>query len=54
MDSINGDGFDGDCLDDDREASKDYIAIPFAEVTGEAPHSLFCGESLNDKVLTCK
>lgn len=55
MDSITAAGpfFDDGCLDSTAANSKDYIAIPFAEVAGE-PHSLFCGDSLNGEELTCK
>lgn len=53
-------GFDGDCLDPEGDTAnnkKDYIAIPFAEVTDPkataAPfttyHSLFCLDSLHEK-----
>jgi len=47
-------GFDADCLDPDVGAtsSKDYIAIPFAEVTTPREyHSLFCLDSLNNNRL---
>lgn len=57
MDNIGGaagDGFDIDCLDDAPTNPKDYIAIPFAEIPGESPHSLFCGTSLQGKTLSCK
>lgn len=54
MDGNANPGFDGDCLDNVATNSKDYIAIPFAEVPGEDPHSLFCDTSLNTKSLICK
>ncbi len=55
MGSIATPGFDSDCLDGDTAAAKDYIAIPFAEVTDEDdPHSLFCDTSLDGQELTCK
>lgn len=55
MDSIAAPGFDSDCLDGVLNNEKDYIAIPFAEVTGEAdPHSLFCDTSLDEQELIFK
>lgn len=56
MDSVSGTGvdeFDSDCLNGIATDSKDYIAIPFAEVTGQDPHSLFCGTNLDGKDLSC-
>lgn len=54
-------GFDNDCLDSTGTApnnKKDYIAIPFAAVTDPAGpvvyHSLFCLQSLHNKILECK
>lgn len=53
MDGIANSGFDGDCLNNVATASKDYIAIPFAEVPTEDPHSVFCDTSLDGKSLSC-
>lgn len=54
MDGNGGTSFDLDCLDNINDNAKDYIAIPFAEVPGEVPHSLFCGKSLDTTTLSCK
>lgn len=59
MDSIDAtvdDGFDINCLDAQpaAAASKDFIAIPFAELDSGDRHSLFCGTSLDQKELSCK
>ncbi|XP_037044413.1 uncharacterized protein LOC119080265 isoform X5 [Bradysia coprophila] len=47
MDGIGAPYFDDMCLNGASGDSKDYIAIPFAEVTNQDPHSLFCGDSLD-------
>lgn len=50
----SGDGFDDECLAGD-DGPKDFIAIPFADVTSDTdPHSLFCLKSLDDEELVCK
>lgn len=54
MDIIDGDGFDSECLDDTDANSKDFIAIPFADVATIGRHSLFCGTSLHGGELTCE
>lgn len=54
-------GVDAECLDPSGSTTnnkKDYIAIPFAEVTDSAGaityNSLFCLKSLEGKVVECK
>ncbi|KAJ6641747.1 hypothetical protein Bhyg_06687 [Pseudolycoriella hygida] len=48
----NADGFDRDCLDDDPDKPKDYIALPSAELSDGNPYSLFCLKSLDGETLT--
>lgn len=57
MSSIGTTEVDSDCLNGDNTVSKDYIAIPFAEVSTLNPqiyHSLFCGTILEDEEVSCK
>ncbi|KAG4070918.1 hypothetical protein HA402_001355 [Bradysia odoriphaga] len=49
MDGIAAPFVDDMCLNGVPTDSKDYIAIPFAEVTNQDPHSLFCGDILQDE-----
>lgn len=43
--------FDDGCLISAPTNSEDYIAIPFAEVVGDRPYSLFCGDGLDGESL---
>lgn len=56
---MSGSGFDDFCLKDvyDEHLSEDYISIPQAEIVdgkNVQRHNLFCGTSLNGKIVHCK
>lgn len=56
---MSGTNFDDSCLKDlyDEHLSEDYVSIPRAEVLDGRNiqrHNLFCGNSLNGKLVHCK
>ncbi len=56
---MSGSNFDDSCLKDvyDEHLSEDYISMTHAEIIDGANvqrHHLFCGNSLNGKLVQCK
>lgn len=57
---MSGSNFDDSCLKDvyDEQLSEDYVSMANAEIFDGVDvrrrHSLFCGTSLNGKLVKCK